>query len=170
MTHMTHSFESWWVVMSHEESLWVTMSHYESWGVIISHTYAYSLAYHIISTFTGFTTWLRSQPWFGMMQFHKKWIWNAKSYQNIYVSSYFVRFQPWSSFFNDELPSGCIINRGWNHIFWKADSLNIRKTCLVYHKSATGWRLNHIIIIIYRNFAHMNSSIFKSNFRAQNHR
>ena len=53
-----------------------------------------------------------------------------------------------------------------NHIFWKADSLNICKTYFVYHKLASRWRLNHIIIIC-RNFAHdMNSSIFKCISRA----
>jgi len=63
-----------WVIVNHDESLWVIMSLFESLWVIISHTYAYSLINHIISTFIGFTTWLRSQPWFKIMEFHKKWI------------------------------------------------------------------------------------------------
>ena len=70
--------ESWWVMVSHDQSLWVMMSH----------TYVYSLADHRISTLTGFTTWLKSQPRFEMMEFHKKWIQNGKYYRNIYVSTY----------------------------------------------------------------------------------
>ena len=84
---MSHG-ESWSVIMSHDESLWVIMSHYESWWVLMSHTCVYTLADHMISTLTGFTTWFKSQPRFEMMEFHKKWIQNGKCYQNIYVSTY----------------------------------------------------------------------------------
>ena len=136
--------------------------------VIMSRTYAYSLANHILSTFAGLTTWLRPKLWFEIMEFHKKLkIQNAIEApiinQHIIV---FRTISPWSTIFNDELPSGCIINRGWNHIFWKADNLNICKTYLFYQKLATEWCLNHIKIVIYQNFAHHNSSILKSNFRA----
>ena len=75
-------------LMNHDESWWVTISHYESLWVMMSHTYVYSLADHIISTLTGFTTWLKSRPRFEMMEFHKKWIQNGKCYRNIYVSTY----------------------------------------------------------------------------------
>ena len=68
------------------------MSHYESRRVIISHTYAYLLANHLISALTGFATWLRSKPWFEMMEIHMKCIENAKCYRNIYLSTYLVRF------------------------------------------------------------------------------
>ena len=74
--------ESWWVMVSHDQSLWVMMSH----------TYVYLLADHIISTLTGFTTWLKSQPRFEMTEFHKKWIQNGKCYRNIYVSTYIAQF------------------------------------------------------------------------------
>ena len=80
--------ESWWVMVSHDQSLWVMMSHYESWWVLMSHTCVYTLADHMISTLTGFTTWFKSRPRFEMMEFHKKWIQNGKCYQNIYVSTY----------------------------------------------------------------------------------
>ena len=78
----------WWIMMSHGESQSVIRSHYESLWVMMSHTYVYSLADHIILTLTGFTTWLKSQPRFEMMEFHKKWIQNGKCYRNIYVSTY----------------------------------------------------------------------------------
>ena len=91
MTHiiyMSHIWVIWFIAMSQDGSWWIMMSHYESRRVIISHTYTYLLANHLISALTGFATWLRSKPWFEMMEIHKKWIENAKCYRNIYLSTY----------------------------------------------------------------------------------